>query len=210
MYSNWVKRENLRNYNSEKKISTKYLHLYFICKNTQFTSWKHPFKVRIIKLISIMLSCQSNTQGYTEIFNDFKNKQKSVWPNVFWYVKVCIFQKCIQYTIHWDKTQILKNIPSEKINSTKNAPFFSFTSSNSSQFYLNLWFLHELKHKVLLSKTLCGIFHFWFRFVLIKVYIFTILKFNDICVSWSSPKIDLVTNFSNLENRTFENVSFSQ
>ena len=25
-------------------------------------------------------------------------------------------------------------------------------------------------------------------------------KFNDICVSWSSPKIDLVTNFLNLEN----------
>ena len=37
-----------------------------------------------------------------------------------------------------------------------------------------------------------------------------ILKFNDICVSWSSPKTDLVTNFLNLENRSFENVSFSQ
>ena len=37
-----------------------------------------------------------------------------------------------------------------------------------------------------------------------------VLKFNDICVSWSSPKTDLVTNFLNLENRSFENVSFSQ
>ena len=36
-------------------------------------------------------------------FNGFKNKQKSVWNNVFWYVKVCILLKCIQYTIHWDK-----------------------------------------------------------------------------------------------------------
>ena len=27
-----------------------------------------------------------------------------------------------------------------------------------------------------------------------------VLKFNDICVSWSSPKIDLETNFLNLEN----------
>ena len=35
-----------------------------------------------------------------------------------------------------------------------------------------------------------------------------VLKFNDICVSWSSPKTDLVTNFLNLENRSFENVSF--
>ena len=37
-----------------------------------------------------------------------------------------------------------------------------------------------------------------------------VLKFNNIYVSWSSPKTDLVTNFSNLENRSFEKVSFSQ
>ena len=36
----------------------------------------------------------------------------------------------------------------------------------------NLRFLHELKHKIRLSKTVCGIFHFRFRFVFIKVYIF--------------------------------------
>ena len=34
-----------------------------------------------------------------------------------------------------------------------------------------------------------------------------VLKFNDICVSWSSPNTDLVTNFLNTENRSFENVS---
>ena len=28
-------------------------------------------------------------------FDDFKNKQKSVWSNVFWYIKICIFWKCI-------------------------------------------------------------------------------------------------------------------
>ena len=32
-------------------------------------------------------------------------------------------------------------------------------------------------------------------------------KFNDICVSWSSPKTDLVTNVLNPENRCFEKVS---
>ena len=39
-----------------------------------------------------------------------------------------------------------------------------------------------------------------------------VLKFNDICVSWndSTPKTDLETNFLNLENQSFENVSFSQ
>ena len=105
-------------------------------------------------------------------FNDFKNKQKSVWSNVFWYVKVCIFWKCIQYTIHWDKTQMLKKFPSDKINGTKNALFFLSRAPTHHSFTFNLRFLHELKHKVRLSKTVCGIFHFRFRFVFIKVYIF--------------------------------------
>ena len=34
-----------------------------------------------------------------------------------------------------------------------------------------------------------------------------VLKFNDICVSWSFPKTDQVTNLLNLENQSFE-VSF--
>ena len=37
-----------------------------------------------------------------------------------------------------------------------------------------------------------------------------VLKFNDICGSWNSPKTDLITDFLNLENGSFENVSFSQ
>ena len=31
-----------------------------------------------------------------------------------------------------------------------------------------------------------------------------VLKFNNSCKSWSSSKTDLETNFSNLENRSFE------
>ena len=61
-----------------------------------------------------------------------KTSNKSVWNNFFfvffvcffWYVKVYIFWKFIQYTIHWDKTQILQKSPSEKINVTKNPLFF--------------------------------------------------------------------------------------
>ena len=49
-----------------------------------------------------------------------KTSNKSVL-NVFWYVKVYIFWKCIQYTIHWDKTQIFKKFPLDKTNGTKNA-----------------------------------------------------------------------------------------
>ena len=53
---------------------------------------------------------------------------KSVWSNVFWYVKVCIFWKCIQFTIHLDKTNVKKK-------RYKKCPLFSFETSNSSQFY---------------------------------------------------------------------------
>ena len=37
-----------------------------------------------------------------------------------------------------------------------------------------------------------------------------VLKFNDICVSWSPPKTELETNFLNLENWSFKCVTFSQ
>ena len=37
-----------------------------------------------------------------------------------------------------------------------------------------------------------------------------VLKFNNICVSWSSPKTDLVASSLKVANRGFENVSFSQ
>ena len=39
-------------------------------------------------------------------------------------------------------------------------------------FTFNSRFSYELKHKVCISKTACGIFHFRFRFVFINVYIF--------------------------------------
>ena len=35
-----------------------------------------------------------------------------------------------------------------------------------------------------------------------------VLKFNDMCESWSSPKTDLETNFLNPENQSFEIASF--
>ena len=37
-----------------------------------------------------------------------------------------------------------------------------------------------------------------------------VLKSNNICLGWSSPKTELETNFLNLENRSLEKVSFSQ
>ena len=105
-------------------------------------------------------------------FDNFKNKQKSVCRNVFWYVKVWIIWKCIQYTIHWDKIQMLKNFPSDKMNGTKNVLFLLSRAPTHHNFTSNLRFFYELKHKVRLSKTVYGIFHFRFRFVFIWVYIF--------------------------------------
>ena len=101
-----------------------------------------------------------------KVVGDFKNKEKKCMKEGLWYVTVYILWKCIQYTIHWDKTQILKKFPSDKINGTKilsRAPaYHSFT--------FNLRFLNELRHKVHLSKSVRGIFQFRFRFVFIKVY----------------------------------------
>ena len=64
---------------------------------------------------------------------------------------------------------MLKNIPSDKINGTKNALFLLSRSPTNNGFTFNLRFLYELKHKVRLSKTVCGIFHFQFGSVFIKV-----------------------------------------
>ena len=66
----------------------------------------------------------------------------------------------------------MKKIPSGKINGTKNALFFLSRAPTNHSFTFNLKFLYELKHKIGLSKTVCRIFHFRFRFAVIKVYIF--------------------------------------
>ena len=67
---------------------------------------------------------------------------------------------------------MLKKFPSYKINGTKNTLFFLSRAPTHHSCTFNLRFLYELKHKVRLSKTVCGIFHFRFRIVFIQVYIF--------------------------------------
>ena len=53
-----------------------------------------------------------------------KASNKSVWSNVFRFVKVYIFRKFVQYTINWDKTQLLKKNILGKTKVTINALFF--------------------------------------------------------------------------------------
>ena len=113
-------------------------------------------------------------------------------------MKVCIFWKCIDYIIHWDKTQILKKSPSDKKtkkNGTNNALFFFFCERQLIIVVLLICDSYELKHKVCLSKTVCGIFHFRFRFVLIKVYIFVQPK------SLDSLTLKRHNSFQNENNR---------
>ena len=103
-------------------------------------------------------------------FEDFKNRQKSVWSNVFCYVKY-VHSESVFNTLYIEIKHMLKN--SSKQNKWyKKCLLFSFASSNSSQFTFNLQFLYELEHKVRLSKIVCEIFHFRLRFVFIKVHIF--------------------------------------
>ena len=67
---------------------------------------------------------------------------------------------------------MLKKIILDKINGTKNALFLLSRASTHHSFTFDFRFLYELKHKVCLFETVCGIFHFRIRFVFIKVYIF--------------------------------------
>ena len=91
-----------------------------------------------------------------------KTTNKSVWCNPFSYIKVCIFWNCIQYTIHWDKTQMLKTI------SLGQNKWYKYC-------YFYFWKLQLITVLLLICdsyKTVCGIFHFQFRSIFIKVYIF--------------------------------------
>ena len=74
--------------------------------------------------LSVLISFYLSLRMHWRLSATLKTSNKSVWSNVFWYVKVFIFWKYIQYSIHWDKTQILKKNPSAKINGTKNVLVF--------------------------------------------------------------------------------------
>ena len=55
---------------------------------------------------------------------------------------------------------MLKKLPSDKINGTKNDLIFLKGAPAYQSSTFDLRFLYQLKHKVRLSKTVCGIFHF--------------------------------------------------
>ena len=72
-------------------------------------------------------------------------------------VELYIFRKFIKYIIHWDKTQILKMFPSDRINVTKNAHFFLSAAWTHHSFTFNSEILCKLKCKPFVSKSVCPI-----------------------------------------------------
>ena len=67
---------------------------------------------------------------------------------------------------------MLKKFPPNKTDVTKNALYFLLRAPTHRIFTFNSRFLYELKHKARLSKSLCGNFHFRYRFAFIRAYIF--------------------------------------
>ena len=86
-------------------------------------------------------------------FGDFKNKQQKC--NDFWYAEI-LKVYLTHYTLRQSRN--VKEFPLDKLNATKNVLFFLSRAPTHHNFTFNSRFLYELKHKVRISKTECGIF----------------------------------------------------
>ena len=97
---------------------------------------------------------------------------KKMYEVIFFDMKKYVYSEGVFNKLYTEIKQMLKKIPSNKINSTKNALFLLSRAPAHHSFTFNLRFLYALKHKISLSKIVCRIFHFRLRFLFIKVYIF--------------------------------------
>ena len=80
----------------------------------------------------------------------------------------------------------------DKISNTKSALFFLSRAPTHHSLTFNLQLLHDLKQKVRLSKTVCGIFHFQFNCV---SFLFLLTK------SLDSLTLKRHNSFQNKNNR---------
>ena len=106
-----------------------------------------------------------------------------------WITRFVSLKLCVGFSIFRFVSFLLKLI------------FFSAKCMDS----LTLKCHNSFKIKII-QKSHTGLFP---RSMIFKLQI-ELVKFSEICVNWSSPKPDLEKNFFNLENRIFENTSFSQ
>ena len=109
-----------------------------------------------------------------------KTSNKSVRRNVFWYAKVCIFWRCIQYTIHGDKTQIFKKNSFGQNQRNKKCPLFFFHELQLITTLLLIRDFYMSWNARFLYLKLCGGF-FIFNFVsfLLK-FIFSFMKMHGL------------------------------
>ena len=131
------------------------------------------------------------------------------------------------YSIHynWDKTEILKKSHFGQNKRWKKCRLFLLQAPTHHSFTFNIQFSYMSWSTRFVSLKLCVGFSILdsvlfllniiipFKTKIIEKPLIAklqqeVLKFNDICVSWGYPKPDLVTNFLNLEIRSFENISF--
>ena len=87
-----------------------------------------------------------------------KTNKKVYLLMFFQYVKVYIFWKFTQYTIHWDNANV-KNVPSDKIYFTKNAVLLLIWNS-----YMN-WSARSISFKVCVGFSIFDLVPFLFKFI---------------------------------------------
>ena len=175
--------------------------------NKKFWKTNHNLGIKA----SIQIKCYLRI--HWRLSTKLKTNSKGLWSNAFWYVKVYLFRKFIQYTIHWDKTQMLQIFYSDTISITKNPHVFLLQAPIRHSFIFNSWFLYKLKHKFHLTLKHHDSFKHknnrkaTYSFAL-GLLIFNlqqeVWKFNEIYVSCSSPKTRLQTSFLNWKNWNFE------
>ena len=121
------------------------LYFIFISKNDSIS-----FKLRI--------TAQKMKFSIKDFFSkcDQIRRKLRIWSHllkkslIFLYVKICIIWKCIQYTMHRDKTQMFQKITFGQNKWYKKFPLFSF---DSVSFLLKFIFLFKKKHGLFDFKT---------------------------------------------------------
>ena len=106
------------------------------------TAKRHPFNFDTNALTWYLIICQKRNKESKlvpalaqygsvlrinwRLLTILKTSSKYVWSIIFWYEKVHIFSKYIQYTIHWGKMENFEKFSSNKISSKKMPSFIFF------------------------------------------------------------------------------------
>ena len=161
-----------------------------------------------------------------------KTSKNSWWSIVVWYVYMYSERLFNTLYYNWDKTQMLKKFFQTKETllqlitilflirdsyTSWSTRFISQKFSVSSRFCQSLYFcstksmdcLTLKRHNSFQSKNNRKVTHGFAPRLLIFKLQQKVLKLKDICLSWSFPKTDQETSFLNLENRSFEYITFS-